>query len=278
VFRCSPMRIILCNGGHPMATVEVNGIEMHFEVEGSGESLVLIHGLGSSSLDWRNQVRHFASKYQVVAYDVRGHGRTDKPRGPYSMELFASDTAALLSHLEIAQAHVVGVSMGGMIGFQLAVSYPSVLKSLIPVNSGPALRIQTLKDRLQMWQRLLIVRLLGMRGMATVLATRLFPNPEQEAIRLGFIERFSTNNKRAYVASMKALIGWGVEDRISEMDIPTLFVSGDQDYTPVELKQTFADMMPNARVAVIEDSRHATPIDQPRRFNRVVEEFVEELR
>lgn len=256
-----------------MPTEIINRINLHFEVHGSGEPVLFIHGLGSSARDWRHQVDHFSLSHRVVTYDVRGHGASEKPAGRYTMGLFAQDAKGLLDHLGLPAAHVVGISMGGMIAFQLAVDHPSSLESMVIVNSGPELKPRSLGERLQVWQRFLIVRLFGMGKMARVLAPRLFPGRSHEALRQEFIDRWSTNDKRAYLASMKAIVGWGVADRIGGISIPTLFVSADQDYTPVAAKERYVRRMPNARLAVIEDSRHATPLERPREFNRVIEEF-----
>jgi pimeloyl-ACP methyl ester carboxylesterase len=252
----------------------INGIAVHFESRGSGEPVVFIHGLGSSGRDWEHQADHFSSSHRVVTYDARGHGDSEKPPGPYSMKLFALDAKALLEHLEIPSAHIIGISMGGMIAFQLAVDKPSAVRSLVIVNSGPELKPRSLGERFQVWLRFLIVRFLGMRRMAEYLAPRLFPEPSHEPLRREFVERWSSNDKKAYLASMKAIVGWGVADRIGEIETPTLFVSADHDYTPVESKMPYVRKMPNAKLAVIENSRHAAPIERPQEFNRIIGEFL----
>ncbi len=84
-----------------MPTIHINAIDTYYEVTGEGEPLLLIHGLGSSLRNWELQVDYFAEKYRVITYDLRGHGRSSKPPGPYSMRGFAEDAAALLSALEL---------------------------------------------------------------------------------------------------------------------------------------------------------------------------------
>ena len=259
-----------------MPKLRVNEIDLYYQVTGQGEPLVFIHGLGSSSRDWAFQVDHFYQDYQVVVFDVRGHGESDKPPGPYSVPLFAQDTAELLQALEIAPTHVVGVSMGGMIGFQLVLDAPELVRSLVVVNSSPELVARTLKDRLKVWQRTLIVRLLGVRKMGEVLADRLFPKPEQAQIHQEFIERWGQNDPRAYRESMRALVGWSVSDRLASIQRPVLVVTADQDYTPVSEKAAYTQRLPQGKLAVIEDSRHGTPADQPQVFNQVVGDFLKE--
>jgi len=257
-----------------MPIVRVQDIQLYYETAGQGEPLLFIHGLGSSTRDWERQVAFFSRRYQVITFDVRGHGRSDKPPGPYSVRLFAADTAALIKSLGIERVHVVGISMGGMIGFQLAIGEPNLVKSLVIVNSGPEFVTRTFKERLGVLQRLLIVRLLGMRRMGEVLGKRLFPKPEQEHLRRVLIERWAENDKRAYLASFRAIMGWSVVERLGEIGCPVLVVAADQDYTPVAFKEAYAANLPHAELAVISDSRHLTPVDRPEQFNEALLAFL----
>ncbi|MFX5610710.1 alpha/beta hydrolase, partial [Acinetobacter baumannii] len=97
--------------------------------------VLLLHGLGSSARDWEYQLPALLGRYRLLVPDLRGHGRSGKPRGGYSMAGFAEDCAALLDRLGCGPVHLVGISMGGMIGFQLACDRPDLLRSLTIVNS-----------------------------------------------------------------------------------------------------------------------------------------------
>jgi len=261
-----------------MPKVRVNDIELYYETAGEGEPLLLLHGLGSSVRDWEYQIGEMARSFRVIACDVRGHGRSDKPPGPYSVAQFASDTAELLKILNAAPAHICGISMGGMIAFQLAVDFPEVAKSLVIVNSGPAVLLKKVRERALVGLRFLIVRWLGMRTMAKVVAGPLFPKPDQKHLRETFINRAAANDPRAYLDSIRALDGWTVLDRISGIRSPVLVVSSDHDYTPVEVKREYAALIPGAVVTVLKDSHHAGPVDQPEEFNRIVLEFLGQLK
>jgi len=250
-----------------MATIRVNGVELYYERHGQGEPVLLIHGLGSSTLDWDAQVEALAAFYTVITVDVRGHGRSEKPSGPYTVKLFADDTAAFIRALNLGPMHVVGISMGGMIAFQLAVDATELVRSLVIVNSGPAMPIKTLAQRMVIWSRIAIVRIRGMRKMGEVLATRLLPKPEHAAARAQFIERWAANDPRAYLAALKGLVNWSVMERLPGIALPVLVLTGDQDYTPVAFKQAYTAMMKNARLVILEDARHFAPIERPGPFN-----------
>jgi pimeloyl-ACP methyl ester carboxylesterase len=257
-----------------MAYFEHEGCTLHYEEYGHGEPVLLLHGLGSSSLDWEYQIPELATRYRVIVPDTRGHGRSDKPNERYSIAGFSADLIALIEHLNLGPAHVVGLSMGGMIGFQLAVDQPQLLKSLCIVNSAPQVKLQTPDEYWQWLKRWSLMRVASMSAIGTALGAILFPKPEQAQLRQKIAERWAKNDKRAYLASFDAIIGWGVQERLSRVTCPTLIVSADRDYTPVALKEAYVKLLPDARLVVIADSRHATPLDQPQAFNQTLLEFL----
>lgn len=257
-----------------MAYFEHEGCTLHYEEYGHGTPLLLVHGLGSSTLDWKKQIPELSTRYRVIVPDVRGHGRSDKPRERYSIAGFSADLTALIEHLNLSPVHLVGLSMGGMIGFQLAVDQPQMLKSLSIVNSQPQVRMKKLSDYWWLLKRWSMAHLLNMETIGKALGRMLFPKPEQADLRRKIAERWAKNDKRAYLASFKAIVGWGVQERLSRITCPTLIISADHDYTPVSVKEDYVKLLPDARLVVIEDSRHATPLDQPHRFNQTLLEFL----
>ena len=256
-----------------MPKITLNAIELFYEIHGTGEPLLLIHGLGSSSRDWEYQLPAFSEHYQVITCDVRGHGQSAKPPGPYSVPMFADDIIQLMQALDIAPAHVLGISMGGMIAYQMAVDHPEMVKSLIAVNCNPELPVRNFKDRLAIWQREIIVQLIGMRKMGQVLSERLFIKPDQEKLRQIFVQRWAENDPKAYLAAMRAIVGWSVVAELPKLTMPVLVIAADQDYSFVDDKTAYIPLMPNAQMLVIEDSRHATPVERPEAFNQAVLSF-----
>jgi pimeloyl-ACP methyl ester carboxylesterase len=258
-----------------------DGCQLHYEEygqeqNGQGTPVLLVHGLGSSTRDWEYQIPVLAEHYRVIAVDIRGHGRSDKPRERYSIAGFAEDVVALIEHLQLAPVHLVGISMGGMIGFQLGVDRPELLSSLCIVNSGPEVKAKSPRDYLEIAKRWTLSRLFSLDSIAKALGKLLFPKPEQAELRRKIEERWPQNDKRAYLASLDAIIGWGVRERLARISCPTLVITGDHDYTPVALKEAYVKELPNSRLLVIEDSRHGTPLDQPERFNSSLLAFLAE--
>lgn len=260
-----------------MAVAQINDIALYYESSGEGEPLLFLHGLGSSTRDWEPQVSAFKDRYRCITYDVRGHGRSDKPPGPYSVRQFAADTTALLSHLGIESAHMIGVSMGGMIAFQVAIDAPACVKSMVIINSGPEVRTHSLKEKWAVWQRLALFRLFSMEKIGETIGGRLFPEDGQAEMLAAFVSRWAENNKRSYLDATRALAGWSVRERIAAIQSPTLVIAADQDYTPVAAKEAYVRQMPNARLVVIPDARHAVNYAQPEKVNPVIQAFLEQV-
>jgi pimeloyl-ACP methyl ester carboxylesterase len=262
-----------------MPTLHIeHDVELFYEDIGAGEPVLLLHGLGSSSAEWAAQIEALAPRYRVLAVDIRGSGRSrdlQQHATPFSIMQFANDAARLLDHLGAIRAHVVGLSLGGMITFQLAVDHPRLVGTLTIVNSVPELVPRTLKEHVTVGLRSCVARILGPAGVARLLAPRLFPKPEEAPLRQRFIEFMSRNDKQTYIATQRAMFGWSVLDRIEKIEAPVLVVHSEHDYWPVELKRAYVRRMKRAELVVIPDVGHALPIQAPERFNNVLAAFLE---
>lgn len=257
-----------------MARIEVNGIGIEYDIRGTGPALLFIHGLGSCKEDWEAQHDPFTQDYRVISFDLRGHGASDKPAGPYSIAQFADDAAGLLRGMGIDAAHVVGISLGGAVAFQLALDHPALVKSLTVVNSGPDATVHTLKEKFAVWMRQYVVRRKGMAKLAGIIGPHLFPKPENRAERERFIERTSRNDPQAYLHAFRALIGWSVAEKIGNIRCPMLAIAADKDYTPLSMKKAYVARIPGARLEVVADARHALPMEKPAQFNAVLKNFL----
>ena len=253
--------------------IRVGDADLHYEVAGTGDTVVLLHGLGSSRRDWESQIARLSTQYRVVSIDLRGHGRSSRPRGPYRMADFAADIAAILAHLGVDSAHICGISLGGMVAFQLAADFPERVRTLAIINSGPAFPGRTLKGRLTLLSRFAVIRMKGLPALAPIIAGRLFPKPEQELHRRTFIQRFAENDRSAYEHTMRAIGKFDVSDRLDRIRCPVLVLASDRDYTPVAAKEAYVSRLADARLVVIRDSGHASPIDQPEQVNDALMEF-----
>jgi pimeloyl-ACP methyl ester carboxylesterase len=258
-----------------MPYCSVDGVRLYYEETGTGDPLLFVHGLGSSSRDWAEQVAHFKDDYRVLRVDLRGHGRSERGEGPYHMAQFARDVAVVLRRRDAVPAHVVGLSMGGMVTLQLGADAPRLTRSLVVVNSAADAELRTWHDVWFYLSRRTAVQVLGMRRVGKILARRLFVEPDQEDLRREFVRRWAQNDKQAYLWSVDAIMGWSVWGRLSSISAPALLLTAEHDYSPVAEKNRIAAQMPHADLAVIEGARHALPVEKPEAFNAAVEDFLE---
>lgn len=252
-----------------MSFLSLKDLNLHYETTGNGEPILFLHGLGSSGLDWEPQYKELEKKYKCILPDLRGHGKTDKPNGSYSIAGMANDVIELIESLHFTSVHLVGISMGGAVAFQIAHTRPKLVKSMVIINSVSDWRMKTIGERFKLGQRKLIVRLMGMRKMGEVLARRLFPKPKHNLIRQDFIEKWATNDTSAYLKSLNALVDWFLSaNDLKQMNMQTLFLVSDLDYSPIAKKEKIASLIPNAKVEIIEDARHAVTVEYPEIVNK----------
>ena len=274
------LAVFLVNNFYPsyrgfiMPRVLLGDLNLYYEMHGEGRPLVLLHGLGSSTRDWQFQLDDFAQHYQVVTLDLRGYGQTDHPPGPYSIRQMSEDVIALVDYLEISSFHLLGYSMGGAVALQLAVDYANRVDNLLVVNSQPSFIPTEWRQKLEYRVRKMVVSALGVRRLAPIIAKRLFPDPGQQELRDLLIDRYSQNDAHAYLATLDALAAWSVVSRLGDLHMPTLFITADHDYTSVQDKKRYVDQITNARMVVVENSRHGTPLDQPEVFKDHVLDFL----
>ena len=255
-----------------------DAIDLAYGEAGHGPPLILLHGLGSSRNDWLMQLMVLVPRYRTVAIDLRGHGLSPRPAGTYRMALLAADVARLLARIDARPAHVVGISLGGAVAQQLALDCPELVRSLVLINTAARFISSDWRQRLMGLRRVASVYLGGMDRTAQAVADRLFPRPEQAALRRETAQRIAANDVRAYRATLWAIARFDVRDRLGEIRCPTLVVAGDEDSTvPLASKRLLAERIPGSRLEIIAASGHATPVDQPEAFNRVMLRFLDTM-
>jgi 3-oxoadipate enol-lactonase len=261
-----------------MPKISTNGIHLYYEDLGQGQPLVLIHGLGSSTQDWEAQVSEFSRSYRVITLDLRGHGQSDKPAGPYSISMMSADLSGLFQTLDLPPVHLVGLSLGGGVAFQFVIDFPASVKTLTIVNSGPSLGGTPEEAKQEIERRVGIVQQMGMQAMGEALSPALFPKPEQAPLRETFVKRWAANDPQAYIEATRSILGWDMRDRLGEIRCPTLILAADQDYTPVAAKEAYVKLIPQAQLVVITDAHHALTMECPEKFNAALGDFLARYR
>ncbi len=236
--------------------------------------MLLIHGLGSRGSDWQPQIKALSEHYQVIAVDLPGHGDSELSPLPLTMSNMARGIQAVLDSLALEHAHVIGFSLGGMVAQQLALDVPERVLSLTLINSGPCALPGKLKRSTELGLRSLVIRLLGMKRLAKIVAGRIFPRAEQSALAEHFIQQLSQMPRNNYLAALGALKNWDIRSRLGEIKMPCLVIAADGDYVPVHQKMPLVKQMPCAELAVVRDSGHASPLDQPAVVNQLLIDFL----
>jgi pimeloyl-ACP methyl ester carboxylesterase len=255
-----------------MPFCQVNGIRLRYETWGVGVApLVLIHGLGSSADDWFLQLEAFAPHFRCVALDLRGHGLSGKPPGPYSVPLFASDVAALLRQLDAAPAHVLGLSLGGMVAQQLAIAHPQVVRRLVLLNTLPGVWPPPRRMLRQGVRRFSTPwRPRTMAEQARSVAEDLFPDRAQEHFRTLAVQRILNNDPQAYREATLAIARFFPGAALGRIAGPVLIVAGNDDriVAPV-YQQRLRRGIPQARFETVAGG-HACNIDHAVEVNTLV--------
>ena len=256
--------------------IKVNGINVNYEIAGDGPWVTLSHSLACNLAMWDEQMPALTARYKVLRYDTRGHGGTDAPDGPYTLEQMADDAHALLAALGIARTHWVGLSMGGMIGQTFALKYPGVFASMVladttsryPPAAAPvwAERVKTAKEK-------------GMDALVDGTLARWFTEPFRRSQPAtmervgGYIRSTPTSG---YVGSCQAIPQIDVTDRLKDIECPTLIIVGEQDAgTPVELARDIHAAMPGSELVVIPSASHLSNVEQPQAFNTALLGFLD---
>lgn len=258
--------------------VRANGLLMEVDIEGPEDAPVvtLSHSLAANLDMWRPQMPMLSRRFRVLRYDTRGHGGTEVPTGAYRLEDLAEDVHALLRELRIARTHLIGLSMGGMVGQQLAVTHPEVIESLVLADTLSAYPPQARA----MWEER-IAAASGSGGMEALVestATRWFTQPFREANpdTMDWIRSLiRATPPTGFIGCCHALMTLNLTDKLSSVRIPTQIIVGRQDpTTPVAGAEIMRHALPDARLAVIENAAHISNVEQPEAFNAVLETFL----
>jgi pimeloyl-ACP methyl ester carboxylesterase len=216
--------------------------------------------------------------YHVIAPDIRGFGQSTYPGGRLRISDLAADMACLLERSMTGPAHLVGISLGGVIALQFALEFPTLTRKLVLVNTFANLRPKNPNLWFYYAFRFILVHTLGLPAQAHAVAQRIFPRAEQDAYRQGLIKQISQANPSGYRAVMRALAWFNVTNRLHEIHAPIMIITGEDDTTvPPNLQRDSLRGLPAAKHILIPAAGHAVIIDQPELFNRHLLEFLDHV-
>lgn len=252
-----------------------NGIEMHYTVDGEGPWLVMSHSLACNVHMWDPQVPALAKRYKVLRFDTRGHGQSDAPPGPYTLDMLADDVKGLFDHLGVRECHWVGLSMGGMIGQTFALKYPGVFRSIALCDTTSAYP----EGAAALWEgRVKVATEQGMEPLVPPTLERWFTEgfrkaqPEKVA---KIADMIRATPVAGYAGCCAALPKIASTARLKEIACPALVVCGEQDMgTPLAMSQAIHAAMPGSELVVIPNAAHISNLEQPEAFTAALERFL----
>ncbi|QOL48234.1 bifunctional 4-carboxymuconolactone decarboxylase/3-oxoadipate enol-lactonase PcaCD [Massilia litorea] len=238
-------------------------------------TVVLSHALGCDLTMWDSLANQLALDKRVIAYDHRGHGSSDAPDALYSMADLADDAARLLRELDTGPVVWVGLSMGGMVGQELALRHPSLVRALVLANTTSGYP----EAARAVWeQRIATVRAEGIEAIADAVMGRYFHDAfraQKAATVARFRRRLVTTDATGYVGCCEAVGKVDTGSRLGQIGVPTLVIAGELDQgTPVAMAQALAEGIPGARLEVLSDASHLSAAEQPEAFAASVVGFV----
>jgi len=252
---------------------KVNGTELYYELHGKEGApwLIFSHSLACTVRMWDPQIAAFKDRYRILAYDMRGHGQSAAPAGPYTLEMLADDVLALMRELKIDRARYVGLSIGGMIGQHLALKEPKRFEKMVLADTGHAQTLETLK---QWEERIRIALAQGMKPLVAGTMERWFTpafRDKPEAKRIA--ELIAATPVAGYVGCGQAIMKLNTTARLKDIKLPVLAITGEADAAAGGTKY-IGEHLPGAKFVNIPQAAHIANIEQPEKFNQALREFL----
>jgi len=264
-----------------MTSTTINNVRIHYRVSREGPAATLLHGYTGSHQDWAHQIPLLSKRYQVVALDYRGHGKSEAPsaaRG-YSIELLIQDVRGLLRHLSIPRSCIVGHSMGGFIALELALKYADMVSALVLVDtsSGEFERVPGFAEL-----RARLDELARSEGMEAAFEYNAAHNPlaqqqfeRHPELRQVSRQKMLQTSVDGYVFTWRAISEWKpVTERLSEIKVPTLIVVGEEDTPFHRPSQIMKESIANSRLEIIPGVGHSPHEEAADAFNEVLMDFL----
>jgi 3-oxoadipate enol-lactonase len=254
-----------------MAKVRVGHLDIAFHEKGSGKTIVFLHGVGSDISVWKRQLDYFSKKWRAVAIEYTGYGESDLPAKGLSREELGHSLFGAMDGLGILEAHIVGLSMGGVMALEMVRQQPSRLRSLTLADTFA--RHPNAMTILEGLHR--DISTMTMDEFAKGRVDLILAPDATEALKQEVIETMAKIDKRTYYWSTTAV--WTADYRkdLPQIQHPTLIAIGEHDQlTPVALSEELAREISGSKLQVIPKAGHLSNLDNPDFFNRIVSEFI----
>ncbi len=248
-----------------------DGLKLRYFEAGSGEPLILVHGLGGCIEAWTAQFDELAKQFRVVALDLRGFGMSDVPER-ISIEDFADDVRNLMDHLNLKRASILGHSMGGVVCMEFFRKYPNRVRAMILANTFHKLPDDVKK---LFEERLRILEASPDMSQIARYISQISLHSDREELRELVETVIRKSDKRVYTAATSELARVDYEALLPGVNVPVLVIVAEHDVTtPPAFGYEIARLVPNSTVKTVSNSAHLAMLENPEEFNRAVIEFL----
>lgn len=255
-----------------LGRASVNGAELAYYIDGTPGRpwIVLVNGLATDHRLWDLQIPSLANNFRIMRYDTRGHGASSATPAPYSLDLLVSDLAGLMDHAGISQAHIIGLSLGGVTALGMALTHPSRVSSVVCCDA----RADAPPPYIAFWKaKIATVRQLGLAGIIDETLSRWFTestitaSADQSSLQLAK-EMIRASSVEGYCGCAAALTGLEYLSSLHTLSVPTHFIVGASDTAaPPQIMSAMAEIVPQGRLDVIDHAAHLPNLEQPAAFN-----------
>jgi 3-oxoadipate enol-lactonase len=256
---------------------EIGDAKLYYEVDGTGEPLLLIHGVRGSIRNWQYVRPLIRQHFQTILPELRGHGRSSELTEVTKVDRFAKDFLHLLKSLKIKKCYIAGHSLGGFIAQQMALDAPECVKKLILIDAAPVVDVEAAQVQIQIGQ---LVYGLSPEEAIEKLLEFAFYDPEKVKETPGMMDLLLFDqhegqrlaNSHGYAQGAAA--SFNIQDRVSEIKVPTLVIIGAQDETfPIKWGDYYKEKLSNVKVQIIDKTDHSIQLEQPEALVQAIVDF-----
>jgi 3-oxoadipate enol-lactonase len=257
-----------------MPEARINDTTLYYEEHGKGFPLVMIQGFMGDHSAWFSQVRAFKKYFRVITFDARGLGKSSLSRVPYTIPVQAGDVLGLMDFLKIDRAHILGISLGGMVAQEVAINHPERVVKLVLAATFPATDSKYIGEKVKVLARNRATA--NIDESLNILAPLAFNNPvTRSAIRLVAYTPW-VRRLNPYVKQMRSVGDYSALEYLDRIQSPTLVIAGSRDRIILpHSSEIIADKIPGAKLVMINGGPHALFMEKCRQFNREILQFLQ---
>jgi proline-specific peptidase len=274
----------------------LKGIKICYKTLGKGDPVLLVHGFGDRKEHWRAQIGDLSKHFNVIIFDNRGAGKSDRPDGYYTMEMFADDIAGLMDWLKIKKTNIIGHSLGGMIVQNFALKYPNRINKIVLINTSPGItppRVDP-SQGIDMYKKKQITMMQEIKndpinvfldhaktGYSREFWKQMKNDPKKKFHGIWSVEDLIEEklvngpSEKDIICQSEALKSHNTYDRLNEIKNEVLILCADKDKTlPQLMSEKIHELLPNSKLIVIENAAHQSVLEYPNIINQHIIEFL----